>query len=124
MITLAPRQSSCKDKMDVYVRNVVGNGVEVKLSVQGLDVWKRKTNVYVGDLLVMEAKFVNLVSAYIPYLKDNEWKVRVAKGMDASIVCLSSPVDPRVDVPVVDFSSTGAGNHRGTCCEPIRFVLF
>lgn len=91
LMTLVPRQrGNCKDKMDVYVQDLVGagEGAEVKLSVQGLDIWKRKTIVYVGEAPVMEAKFVNVVSAYISYLKDNEWEVRVAEGMDASIVSL------------------------------------
>ncbi|GAB7325258.1 hypothetical protein MBLNU13_g09322t1 [Cladosporium sp. NU13] len=77
IITLAPRQNHGKDKLDVYIQNTFADGAAVKLQVRGLDIWKRHTNVCLDDKLVVEAKFVNLVSAYIPYLKDNEWMLHV-----------------------------------------------
>jgi uncharacterized protein YxjI len=82
MVTLAPRRNNLKDKLDVYVHGEE----EVLLEVRGLDVWKKKTEVYLGDLLVMEVELVNLLSAYVPFFKDNQWNVRVAQGMDASLV--------------------------------------
>lgn len=82
MVTLAPRRNNLKDKLDVYVHGEE----EVLLEVRGLDVWKKKTEVYLNDLLVMEVELVNLLSAYVPFFKDNQWNVRVAQGMDASLV--------------------------------------
>lgn len=80
-------KATWKESLDVYVRNTAGLGSEeVLLSVRGQDIWKRNTHVYLGEQLVMDVKFVNLLSAYIPYLKDNEWDVRIAAGFDASVV--------------------------------------
>jgi uncharacterized protein YxjI len=82
LVTIAPRRNNLKDKLDVYVHGEE----EVVLEVRGLDVWKKKTEVYLGDRLVMEVRLVNLLSAYVPFFKDNQWDVLVAQGMDASLV--------------------------------------
>lgn len=71
-----------KDRLDVYVHGEE----EVKLEVRGLDVWKKVTHVYLDERLVMVVKLVNLLSVYVPFLKDNQWDVRVSQGMDASLV--------------------------------------
>ena len=85
LVTLAPRRNNLKDKLDVYVHGEE----ETMLEVRGLDVWKKKTDVYLGDRLVMEVRLVNLFSAYVPFFKDNQWDIRVAQGMDASLVSSS-----------------------------------
>lgn len=85
LVTLAPRRNDMKDRLDVYVHGEQ----EVMLEVRGLDVWKKATHVYLGDRLVMDVKLVNLMSVYVPFLKDNQWDVTVAQGMDASLVSIS-----------------------------------
>lgn len=82
LITLAPRRNDMKDRLDVYVHGEE----EVKLEVRGLDVWKKVTHVYLDERLVMVVKLVNLLSVYVPFLKDNQWDVRLSQGMDASLV--------------------------------------
>lgn len=58
----------------------------MKLQVRGQDVWKKRTHVYLGAQLVVDVRFVNVMSAYVPFLKDNEWDVTIAPGFDASVV--------------------------------------
>lgn len=41
---------------------------------------------YLGAQLVVDVRFVNVMSAYVPFLKDNEWDVTIAPGFDASVV--------------------------------------
>jgi hypothetical protein len=82
LVTLAPRRNNLKDRLDVYIHGEE----DVMLQVRGLDVWKKATHVYLGDLLVMDVKLVNLLSVYVPFFKDNQWDVRVSQGMDASLV--------------------------------------
>lgn len=91
MIRLEPQyvndwRATWKDSLDVYVRTTDGRGEEVKLQVRGQDVWKKRTHVYLGAQLVVDVRFVNVMSAYVPFLKDNEWDVTIAPGFDASVV--------------------------------------
>ena len=82
LVTLASRRNDMKDRLDVYVHGEE----EVMLEVRGLDVWKKATHVYLGDRLVMDVRLLNLLSVYVPFVMDNQWDVRVAQGMDASLV--------------------------------------
>lgn len=82
---VAPRKTMSKDKVDVYVKIAGGAGGETKLEVRGQDIWKRNTLVYCGDDLVMQMKFVNYITTYVPFLS-NQWDVAVAQGFDLSIV--------------------------------------
>jgi hypothetical protein len=77
-----------KDKVDVYAKNAAREDQETKLEVRGQDVWKRNTLVYWGDNLVMQLRFVNYVTSYVPFAS-NQWNIVVARGFDLSLV---SPV--------------------------------
>ena len=79
---IAPRPTLLKDKVDVYVKDA---GLEIRLEVRGQDVWKRNTYVYRGDDLVMQVKFVNYMTSYVPF-SSNQWDVNVAEGMDLLLV--------------------------------------
>ena len=83
---IAPRPTLLKDKVDVYVKDA---GLEVRLEVRGQDVWKRNTYVYRGNELVMQAKFVNFMTSYVPF-SSNQWDVSVAEGMDLLLVSRAS----------------------------------
>ncbi|KAI9933203.1 hypothetical protein ASPWEDRAFT_174362 [Aspergillus wentii DTO 134E9] len=87
VVTIAPRLSWLKDKMDVYVKNAAGDGQEVLLEVRGQDVWKIMTHVFVDGALVMVIRRLDFMSAYIP-VKGFEWKIEVAGGLDLSLVLL------------------------------------
>lgn len=85
---IAPRATLLKDKVDVYVKDA---GQEIRLEVRGQDNWKRNTYVYYGDKLVMQVRFVNYATSYVPF-SSNQWDVSVAEGMDLLLVSLlSSP---------------------------------
>jgi hypothetical protein len=79
---IAPRATLLKDRVDVYVKDA---GLEVRLEVRGQDVWKRNTYVYRGDELVMQVRFVNYATSYVPF-SSNQWDVSVAEGMDLLLV--------------------------------------
>ncbi|KYG41773.1 hypothetical protein M433DRAFT_115129 [Acidomyces richmondensis BFW] len=78
---LAPRFSIFKDKLDVDVRNATIPGEEVTLHVRGQDIWKQRTNVYVGSAIVMTAKRTDKLSTYLPGRRP-DWMVEIAAGMD------------------------------------------
>jgi hypothetical protein len=79
---IAPRATLLKDKVDVYVKDA---DLEIRLEVRGQDVWKRNTYVYRGDDLVMQVRFVNYATSYVPF-SSNQWDVSVAEGMDLLLV--------------------------------------
>jgi hypothetical protein len=79
---IAPRATMLKDKVDVYVKDA---GLEIRLEVRGQDVWKRSTYVYRGDDLVMQIRFANYATSYVPF-SSNQWDVNVAEGMDLLLV--------------------------------------
>jgi hypothetical protein len=83
---IAPRATMLKDKVDVYVKDA---GLEVRLEVRGQDVWKKNTYVYRGDDLVMQVRFVNYATSYVPF-SSNQWDVNVAEGMDLLLVSQAS----------------------------------
>ena len=85
LATVAPRPTKLKDKADVYVKNASRGGDEVKLEVRGQDVWKRNTCVYFGDEVVVQVRFVNYVTSYVPFAS-NQWDVVVAEGFDLALV--------------------------------------
>lgn len=88
LATLDMETSAFKDKYDVRVRR--GDGREdVQLRVRGQDIWKIRTNVYLGDdEAVMTAKRQGKLDVYIPG-KSLVWEVDVAPGFDTSLVRFS-----------------------------------
>lgn len=88
LAVVAPRKTVSKDKVDIYVKNAARDDQETKLEVRGQDVWKRNTLVYWGDDLVMQLRFVNYVTSYVPFAS-NQWDVAVAQGFDLSLVSSS-----------------------------------
>jgi hypothetical protein len=82
---VAPRPTKVKDRVDVYVKNAARDNEETKLEIRGQDVWKRDTCVYRGDDLVMQVRFVNYVTSYVPF-SINQWDVVIAEGFDLSLV--------------------------------------
>jgi hypothetical protein len=85
LATIAPRLTKVKDKVDVYAKNAARAHEETRLEVRGQDVWKRDTCVYRGDDLVMQVRFVNYITSYVPF-SGNQWDVVVAEGFDLSLV--------------------------------------
>lgn len=85
LATVAPRPTNLKDKCDVYAKNAAQGGDEVKLEVRGQDIWKRNTCVYFGDQVVVQVRFVNYVTSYVPFAS-NQWDVVVAEGFDLALV--------------------------------------
>lgn len=85
IMKLAPKVSALKDKLDLSVCNAANGGENVNLQVRGQDIWKLRTNVYLGDQVVMTAKRTDKLAAYVPG-KGLEWHVDVAEGFDASLV--------------------------------------
>lgn len=83
--TITPRWHALKDKFDVYFDNAAGDGEKIQLETRGQDIWKLRTNVYLGEQMVMTAKRTDKMSVYLPG-KALEWDVDVAQGMDISIV--------------------------------------
>ncbi len=81
---IMPRFSIFKDNLEVSVRNAADHGEEVTLRVQGQDIWKQRTNVYLGEKVVMTAKRTDKMSTYLPG-KKLEWIVDIAAGMDMSL---------------------------------------
>lgn len=75
---------SLKDVLDIQLYNAAANGEEVALHVQGQDIWKLRTNVYLGDKVIMTAKRNDKLAAYLPGRK-LEWVVDIAAGMDISL---------------------------------------
>ena len=64
---LVPRNSMLTDRLEVYVKNAAAaDGEEVTLCVEGQDSWKQRTNVYLGDKVVMTAKRTDKLSPYLP----------------------------------------------------------
>jgi hypothetical protein len=85
LAVVAPRKTVSKDKFDVYAKNAAREDQETKLEVRGQDIWKRNTLVYWGDGLVMQLRFINYVTSYVPFAS-NQWNVAVAQGFDLSLV--------------------------------------
>ena len=81
---ITPRSSSLKDNLQVDVQNAAANGEEVTLLVLGQDIWKQRTNVYLGDKVVMTTKRTDKMSTYLPG-KKVEWTVDLAAGIDISL---------------------------------------
>lgn len=85
MVQLVPQRSTFKDKFDVYVRNAADDGRQVVLEARGQDIWKLRTNFYLGDACVMTAKRTDKMAVYVPGRKI-EWVVDIARRLDASLV--------------------------------------
>ncbi|KXT15025.1 hypothetical protein AC579_7758 [Pseudocercospora musae] len=84
---LAPNFSLFKDNMEVHIKNAAPSThqeYDVTLQVRGQDIWKQRTNVYLGEKIVMTAKRTDKLSTYLPGRKI-EWDVNVAAGMDLSL---------------------------------------
>lgn len=94
MASFEPLATGFKDKFDVMLHSGSADPEgsttaaeaedDVKLEVRGQDIWKRNALVYRGEEIVMQARFVNLLTCYVPF-KSNEWDVYVAEGMDLSL---------------------------------------
>jgi uncharacterized protein YxjI len=84
MARIRPRSSSLKDNLEVDVHNAAANGEEVTLLVSGQDIWKQRTNVYLGDKVVMTTKRTDKLATYLPG-KKVEWTVDLAAGTDISL---------------------------------------
>ncbi|KAH0336003.1 hypothetical protein KCU81_g8774, partial [Aureobasidium melanogenum] len=87
IMTLAPRTSVFKDKLDLFVHNAANQGEVVNLEVRGQDIWKMRVNVYLGDQVVMSSKRTEKLAGYIPG-KRPDWKVNIAEGFDASLAAV------------------------------------
>jgi hypothetical protein len=105
LAVVAPRKTVSKDKVDVYAKNAAREDQETKLEVRGQDVWKRNTLVYWGDNLVMQLRFVNYVTSYVPFAS-NQWNVVVAQGLDLSLV---SPVFTQAASPLSTYLTLCSG---------------
>lgn len=81
---LEPQDSMFKDDYKIQVRNAAAGGEDTLLRVQGQDIWKLRTNVLLGDKVVMTAKRNDKLSVYIPR-KKVEWVVDVAEGFDMAL---------------------------------------
>ena len=81
---LSPRASILKDNLEVTVKNLAANGEETTLHVQGQDIWKQRTNVFLGEKVVMTAKRTDKWSVYVPG-KKLEWQVDIATGFDIAL---------------------------------------
>ncbi|KAJ2972193.1 hypothetical protein NQ176_g7297 [Zarea fungicola] len=79
-----PRFSVFKDNMDLELKNAAANGEDVRLHIQGQDVWKQRINVSLGDEIVMTIKRNEKLSVYVPG-KKLSWSVDVAAGIDISL---------------------------------------
>ena len=84
IMRIAPRTCGLKDKLDGFVTYADGDGEEAVLRVGGQDIWKQRTNVTMGDKVVMTAKRTDKLSVYVPGRK-LEWMVDVAAGMDMAL---------------------------------------
>jgi hypothetical protein len=82
---VAPRATMSKEKVDVYVKNAAQANDETKLEIRGQDIWKRNTLVYHGNYLVMQLRFANYITSFVPFSSD-QWDVAVAQGFDLSLV--------------------------------------
>lgn len=82
---VAPRMTLSKEKVDIYAKNAGAEGEETLIEVRGQDIWKRNTLAYWGDDLVMQMRFVNYVTTYVPF-SSNQWDVAVAQGFDLFLV--------------------------------------
>jgi hypothetical protein len=82
---VAPRATTVKDNFDVYVKTPARGNEETKLEIRGQDIWKRNTLVYHGNDLVMQMKFINYITSFVPF-SGNQWDVTVAQGFDLSLV--------------------------------------
>ncbi|EAW14974.1 uncharacterized protein ACLA_003870 [Aspergillus clavatus NRRL 1] len=85
--TIVPQWHALKDKFDIHFKNAAGGDADLVLNVRGQDIWKCKTHVYHGDVLVMTSKLADMVSVYIPG-KGPNWELEVAEGMDLSLASL------------------------------------
>jgi uncharacterized protein YxjI len=91
LATVAPRPAKVRDRVDVFAKNAARANEETKLEVRGQDIWKRNTCVYRGDDLIMQVRFVNYITSYVPF-SSNQWDVVVAEGFDLSLVSLALAV--------------------------------
>ncbi|KAJ4151188.1 hypothetical protein LMH87_011903 [Akanthomyces muscarius] len=82
---IEPQDSRMKDDYKVQFRNAAAEGgQDVLLRVQGQDIWKLRTNVLLGDKVVMTTKRLDKLSVYLPGSKV-AWQVDVAEGMDMAL---------------------------------------
>ncbi|KAJ3479429.1 hypothetical protein NLG97_g8322 [Lecanicillium saksenae] len=81
---IEPQGSTMKDDYKLQFRNAAADGQDVVLRVQGQDIWKLRTNVLLGDKVVMTTKRLDKLSVYVPGSKV-EWQVDVAEGMDMAL---------------------------------------
>lgn len=81
ILRFASRVAFCKHKIDVDFKNATPDGSRIRLEVRGQDIWKLRTNVYLGNAVVMTVKRTDKMKVYLPGLK-LEWVVDVAEGMD------------------------------------------
>ncbi|UNI21214.1 hypothetical protein JDV02_007224 [Purpureocillium takamizusanense] len=51
------------DRTDVDIENAAPNGERITLRVQGQDIWKLRTNVYMGEKVVMTTKRMDKIVA-------------------------------------------------------------
>ncbi|KAL1590438.1 hypothetical protein WHR41_00725 [Cladosporium halotolerans] len=81
---IAPRITTVKENIDVYVKNGGATDGETKLEIRGQDIWKRNTDVYLGNGLAMQIRFVNFVTSYVPF-SSTQWDVTVSEGLYLSL---------------------------------------
>ncbi len=85
---IEPQESAVKDDYKLQLRNAAAGagagGQDVVLRVQGQDIWKLRTNVLLGDQVVMTTKRLDKLSVYLPGSKV-AWQVDVAEGMDMAL---------------------------------------
>lgn len=87
LAVIAPRKTAVKDKIDLYIKTGASTADEdTKLEIRGQDIWKRDTLIYYGNDVVMQLKFVNYITTYVPF-SSNQWDVAVPQGFDLSLVC-------------------------------------
>lgn len=81
---LEPQGSTVKDDYKLQLGNAMDSRQDVVLHVQGQDIWKLRTNVFLGDQVIMTTKRLDKFSVYLPGTKV-EWMVSVAEGMDVAL---------------------------------------
>lgn len=88
--TIQARFSTLKDNLDMTFVNAAdggGAGQDISLHIQGQDIWKQRTNILLGDRVVITAKRTDKFNTYIPGVKI-EWDVTIAEGIDISLASL------------------------------------
>lgn len=111
VVRLAPRWNNFKDKLYIEGLNAAADGQEVRLEALGQDIHKLRTNVVLGDKVVMTAKRSDKMSAYLFGMwKRPEWIVDVAQGMDISLV---SPSERFPELTTDADETTAGSSHHG-----------